>query len=102
VKVNNKAPQSLIADKAIGDVKNNGVKKNKNDAAKTAEIMDATKLNLSPQARQVSKAKEIARDQSVDEAKIARLQKAIDSGTYKVDAKEIADKLVDEHLMLPS
>lgn len=102
MKVNNKAPQSLIADKAIGDVKNNGVKKNKNDAAKTAEIMDATKLNLSPQARQVSKAKEIARDQSVDEAKIARLQKAIDSGTYKVDAKEIADKLVDEHLMLPS
>jgi negative regulator of flagellin synthesis FlgM len=102
VKVNNKAPQAMLNDKAIGDVKNNAVKKNKNDAAKTAEIMDATKLNLSPQARQVAKAKDIARDQSVDEAKIARLQKAIDSGTYKIDAEKIADKMVDEHLMLPS
>ena len=34
----------------------------------------------------------------VDEAKIAKLQKLIDEGKYKVDAKAIADKMVDEHL----
>ena len=34
----------------------------------------------------------------IDEAKVSRLQKLIDEGKYKVDAKEIADKMVDEQL----
>ena len=100
MKVNNKAPQ-LVQDSAIANLKGNGAKKTKTDAAKAAEIMDATKINMSPKARQANKAKEIASHHNVDEAKIARLQAAIDSGSYKVDAEKVADKLVDEHLMLP-
>lgn len=102
MKVNNKAPQQLVQDSAITNLKGNAPKKAKTDAAKAAEIMDSTKINLSPKARQINKAKEIASNQNVDEAKIARLQAAIDNGTYKVDAEKVADKLVDEHLLLPS
>jgi flagellar biosynthesis anti-sigma factor FlgM len=38
---------------------------------------------------------------TVDEAKVARLQKMIDEGSYKTDAAAIADRLVDAHLALP-
>jgi len=103
VKVNHKASHSLTNDRAIQDLaKDQSLKRAKNNAASPSEMMDATKINLSSQARQINKAKEIAKQDSVDEAKIARLQKLIDAGEYKVDAESVADKLVNEHLLLPS
>lgn len=103
MKVNNKATHSLMNDRAIQDIaKDPSMKRAKNNGASSAEMMDATKINLSSQARQISKAKEIAKDDSIDEAKIARLQKMIDGGEYKIDAEAVADKLVNEHLLLPS
>ena len=36
----------------------------------------------------------------IDEAKVARLQALIDKGQYKVDARAIADKLVDEQMKM--
>lgn len=67
-----------------------------------ADIKNASNVNVSERAQMMSKAKEIASSpMSVDEAKVARLQKMIDEGTYKVDAQSIADKLVDEHLTIP-
>jgi hypothetical protein len=47
-----------------------------------------------------AKAKAIAKADTTDEAKIARIQKMVDAGTYKVDASAIADKLVDEQLLM--
>lgn len=72
-------------------------------AGKAAALMDsdlgATKVDLSPRAQDMKKAKEIAMaTPDVDEAKVARLQKMIDSGTYNVSAKDIADKMVDEEI----
>lgn len=59
-------------------------------------------VNVSERAQMFQKAKEIAgRPDSVDEARVARLQKMIDEGKYKVDADAIADRLVDEHLNTP-
>lgn len=58
------------------------------------------KLSVSERAQQMAKAKQIASDQSVDEAKVARLQKMIDEGSYKTDAAAIADRMVDEHLLM--
>jgi negative regulator of flagellin synthesis FlgM len=56
-------------------------------------------VDLSPRAQDMKKAKEIAMaTPDVDEAKVARLQKMIDSGTYNVSAKDIADKMVDEEI----
>jgi flagellar biosynthesis anti-sigma factor FlgM len=58
------------------------------------------KLSVSERAQQMAKAKEIASDQSIDEAKVARLQKMIDEGSYKTDAAAIADRMVNEHLLM--
>jgi len=103
MKVNNKAAQSLMNDRSIQDLKDAGIKRTKHDAVKqSADIKDSARVNLSPQARQIAKATEIAKQENVDEAKIERLQKLIDSGEYKVAADDVADKLVNEHLIFRS
>jgi flagellar biosynthesis anti-sigma factor FlgM len=72
----------------------------KNDGTKTstADLTSASNVKMSDRAQMASKAKEIASKDTVDEAKIARLQKLIDAGNYRVDAEAIADRLVDAHL----
>jgi len=62
---------------------------------------DSAKINVSDRAQMMQRAKDIASKDTVDDAKVARLQKLIDEGKYKVDADAIADKLVDEHLSMP-
>lgn len=58
---------------------------------------DSSKVNLSQRAQDIKKAKEIAlAAPDIREDKVAKLQKLIDDGKYKVDAKDIADKMVDE------
>lgn len=66
-----------------------------------AAIKDSSQVNVSTRAQALQKAKEIASNQSVDEAKVARLQKLIDEGKYKVDAQSVADKMVDAHMAFP-
>lgn len=67
-----------------------------------ADIKGSANVNVSERAQMMSKAKEIASSpMSVDEAKVARLQKMIDEGKYKVDSEAIADRLVDEHMTIP-
>lgn len=86
----------------MGSNKSDASQSNKNAAALGSGSLDASsKVNLSERAQAMQKAKDIAGDQSIDEAKVARLQKLIDSGEYKVDAKSVADRLVDQHLMMP-
>ncbi|MBY0314080.1 MAG: flagellar biosynthesis anti-sigma factor FlgM [Bdellovibrionales bacterium] len=102
MKVNSKASQPLVSSRELGGLKDIGTKKAKADGEKisSAELAESTKLNLSPRAKQTAKAMDIAKNDSVDEAKIARLQKMIDGGEYKVDAEAISDRLVNEHLMI--
>ena len=65
--------------------------------AGAARGSDGAQVNISQQAQDVMKAKEIAMAApDVREDRVAALQKMIDSGNYKVDAKDIADKMVDE------
>jgi negative regulator of flagellin synthesis FlgM len=73
----------------------------KNNAAVLQPEADfgATKVDLSPRAQEMKKIKEAAlAAPDVNEEKVARLQKLIDDGKYKVAAKDIADKMVDEEL----
>ena len=64
-----------------------------------ADLGSSSKVSVSSRAQDMKKAKEVANAApDVDETKVARLQKLIDEGKYKVDAKDIADKMVDEHL----
>jgi negative regulator of flagellin synthesis FlgM len=79
-----------------------------NDAKKTkgqsvldpATLAESSKVNVSTRAQDFQKAKAIASADTIDEAKVARLQKLIDEGKYKVDAQAVADKMVDEHLLM--
>ncbi len=65
-------------------------------------VADSTRVDLSPRAQEMAKAKELATPSNdIDEAKVARLQALIDSGKYKIDASAIADRLVDEHTKMP-
>ncbi len=66
-----------------------------------SSIKGSDRLELSERAQRMSKAREIASKETVDEAKVARLQKLIDERNYNVDASAIADKLVDQHLLMP-
>lgn len=71
-------------------------------ASNKEAIKDSANVNVSDKAQMFAKAKEIAtRPDTVDEAKVARLQKLIDEGKYKTDAAAIADRLVDDHLQIP-
>lgn len=71
---------------------------------KSSGVANSTKVDVSERAQQIKKAKELASKDldKVDEAKVARLQKLIDEGKYKVDSEALADRLVDEHLNMPS
>ncbi len=71
---------------------------------KSPGAANSTRVDVSERGQQVRKAKEIASKDlnSVDEAKVARFQKMIDEGKYKVDAEAIADRLVDEQMNMPS
>lgn len=62
----------------------------------------SAQVSLSEQAQQIKKATDIAKDDSVDEQKIAYFQNLIDSGKYQVDSAKVADKLVDDHMKMPS
>ena len=86
-------------------------KTEKSGGAKTSKISDdklaaldsnagvdsASRVNLSERAQDIKRAKEIAMSApDIREDRVAALQKLVDSGNYKVDAKDIADKMVDE------
>ncbi|HEX4923503.1 MAG TPA: flagellar biosynthesis anti-sigma factor FlgM [Bdellovibrionales bacterium] len=62
-------------------------------------ISNSAKVDLSGRAQDIKKAKEIASQglNDVDEAKVAKFRALIDGGQYKVNARAVADKLVDEH-----
>ncbi len=108
MKVSNSGPKSgAIGGGAAAGVANAEaakVTRSGTGAAKSvgAEALSSSaKVDVSPRAQEMKRVKEMATPSSgVDEAKVARLQALIDSGQYKVDARAIADKLVDEHMKM--
>jgi negative regulator of flagellin synthesis FlgM len=75
----------------------------KEDAAKAAAASSPAVAGGTPEisarAKEMARAKAVA-DGAPDtrEAKIAELKKRIAEGSYKVDAKAVADRMVDDHL----
>jgi len=99
----NKVGQNLNVKDSGRAEKGEKTKENKGGAKTAASILDdnlgASKVDLSPRAQDMKKAKEAAHAApDINEEKVARLQKMIDEGKYKVDAEDIADKMVDEHI----
>jgi flagellar biosynthesis anti-sigma factor FlgM len=67
-----------------------------------AKAKSPANVDVSERAQMMAKAKHIASQHSeVDEAKVARLQKLIDDGNYKVDSEAVADRLLEEHMTIP-
>ncbi|AHI04880.1 FlgM, negative regulator of flagellin synthesis [Bdellovibrio bacteriovorus W] len=92
---------SARADKADG-IKNKAtgaMDKAQADALSSSSLGDATRVELSPKAQEAKRIKELATAApDVDEAKVAKFRKLIDEGKYNIDAKAIADRMVDDHL----
>ena len=100
MKVGNKINPSVqnLNSPATDKLNLNSKKGPMSSAEKMDHIKDSSKVDLSSRAQMMSKAKQIASEETIDEAKVARLQKMIDEGRYSVDASKVADRLVDEHL----
>lgn len=68
---------------------------------KNDEAPAAARVEVSSRAKEASKIKELAMAApDVDAQKVAKFKKLIDEGAYKVDAKAVADRMVDEHLSM--
>ena len=68
-----------------------------NSDSKKIDTSSSARINLSERAQDMKRITDIAKSiPDVDEAKVAKYQKLIDSGEYKVDAEAVADKMVDE------
>ena len=60
---------------------------------------DAARVDVSSRAQDAQRIKELAlAAPDVDMEKVEKFRRLIDSGQYKVDAKAVADKMVDDHL----
>lgn len=84
-----------------GKVSNKGGLDKSGPLTGSSPAVGSTKIDLSDRAQMMQRAKEIGSRDTVDEAKVARLQKMIDEGKYVTDSSAIADKLVDEHMNFP-
>lgn len=101
----NKIGQKLnITDGAKTDKANDskGLANSKSIGAGATSLMDsidAAKVDVSSRAQDAKKIKELAMQApDVDMEKVEKFRRLIDSGQYKVDAKAVADKMVDDHL----
>lgn len=60
---------------------------------------DSTRIELSPKAQEAKRIKELAKSApDVDMEKVEKFRKMIDEGKYKVDAKAVADRMIDQEL----
>jgi negative regulator of flagellin synthesis FlgM len=101
MKVNNNSSSTQTGTVRGSDLTKTGKStKAKSEAGNALADIDSAKVELSQNAQAMSKAKEIATKDTDNSAKVARLQKLIDSGQYKVDSEAVADKLVNEHLAM--
>jgi len=98
---NNKIGPSASTLDNVKSSKTDGSKNLGSAAASALKGKAAENVQVSERAQMMQKAKDIASNQTVDEARVAQLQKLIDEGKYKTDAKAIADRLVDEHMTIP-
>lgn len=102
----NKVGQNLNVSDSGKSEKSEGSQKSKGTQSPAASLFSneangATKINLSDRALEAKKIKELAlAAPDVDQAKVEKFRKLIDEGKYKVDAKAVADKMVDEELSI--
>ena len=93
-----KVDQNLI-NQRLEDLKNNQQEKNIPTAPEQSNEKD--RLELSSQAKQINGlVEESMAKPDIREEKVAAIENAISDGTYEIDSKKIAEKLIDEGLGL--
>ena len=101
---NNPSPNPYQNEAMVDGVKNNqkvGIGKGvESNIAKSGGVEShGADVEISDNAKLMRQASDIAKAASeIRKDKISALKKSIQEGSYQVDAKEIADRLVDEHL----
>ena len=98
---------SSKSEKASEKSKLDGVKNQKGassaDALKDLGSMngtEASKVALSERSQDIRHIKELATaSPDIDHAKVEKFQRLIDEGKYKVDARAVADRMIDEQLL---
>ncbi|MFK8138315.1 MAG: flagellar biosynthesis anti-sigma factor FlgM [Bdellovibrionales bacterium] len=69
----------------------------------SALLDSSAKVNISEKAKEINRVKELAKQApDVDAEKVAKFRSLIANGEYKINAGAIADKMVDEELMMSS
>ncbi len=98
---------STKLDKA-SDKNKTGAVKNQKEVGAAGALKDlanmggteSTKVDISERSQDIRQIKDLAKaSPDIDQAKVDKFQKLIDSGKYKVDAKAVADKMIDEQLL---
>lgn len=102
MKVSRGASHTLQQAQAQADAKNIKNGKSKGVTSQGVNSSLSAQVSLSNQAQQIKKATDIAKESSVDEKKVAYFQNLIDSGKYNVDSASVADRLVDDHMKMPT
>lgn len=66
------------------------------DQPRTTASSGGDSVNLSDRAKALKQAEQqLANQPEVDDAKVAQIRQALEDGTYKVDAKQLAQKMLD-------
>ncbi len=69
---------------------------NKSNESKTDAHLMRDSIELSETSRDIKEhIKKMDTSETVDKAKVDRIKRAIENGTYKVSAKELAEAIVD-------
>jgi negative regulator of flagellin synthesis FlgM len=91
--------QGAAANSATGSVqKKDKVSPKRSEKISSRDELSSAKVKLSDRAQDMKKIRSaVDAAPDADEAKIAKFKSLIANGDYKVDAKAVADKMVDEH-----
>jgi len=64
------------------------------------DAFEGDKVVLSPKAREIQEAKKLLSSiPDIREEKVARIKKEIEDGTYRIDGKKLAAKMIRESLL---
>lgn len=100
----NKVGQNLNLVDGLKQDKLDGAKAAKDALATPAGItasggMQATQVQVSDRAQEAKRIQELAKSApDIDMEKVQKFRDLVDSGKYKVDARAVADRMVDEYL----
>ena len=84
------------AARSVKDAKTNALN---SPSAGLPDKGDATKVDVSDRAQEAKRIKDLAKAApDVDMQKVEKFRQMIDNGTYKVDARAVADRMVDDAL----